>query len=102
VMIGGFVGARLFHVFYEAWDVYRDNPWLIVQFWRGGFVFYGGFAGALVAAWMTLRLKKESFLEWANFFAPVIAVTYAIGRIGCFLNGCCYGDYCQWPWAVEF
>jgi phosphatidylglycerol---prolipoprotein diacylglyceryl transferase len=102
IMIGGFLGARLFHIFYELPEFYLNNPAEMIKFWRGGFVYYGGFIGAFLAcAWYVHRYKL-SFLLWADFFAPILSLGYAIGRIGCFLNGCCYGAVCSLPWAVEF
>lgn len=102
IMIGGFLGARLFHVLYEAPEVYFENPVRIFKFWEGGFVFYGGFLGALLTSSIFLKIKKESFWQWADFYAPILALGYALGRIGCFMNGCCYGETCDLPWAVEF
>jgi phosphatidylglycerol:prolipoprotein diacylglycerol transferase len=101
-MIFGFIGGRGFHIFYEAWDFYSARPLDILKVWQGGFVFYGGFLSALIASFIYLKWKKISFGKWADLFAPVAAVGYAVGRIGCFLNGCCYGKLCDLPWAVQF
>ncbi len=107
IMICGLIGARALHVFYEEWGHYKSAPLEIFKIWQGGFVYYGGFLGALLGAAILLRIKKEPFLKWADFFAPVIAFGYALGRIGCFLNGCCFGqacvgDTCSLPWMIEF
>jgi len=102
IMIGGLFGARFMHVYYEMPEFYRLNPAEILKIWEGGFVFYGGFFGALLCALALLRYRKESFLTWADLFAPVLAMAYATGRIGCFLAGCCYGRACDLPWAVHF
>ncbi len=101
-MAGGFVGARLFSVFYEEWPYYRAHPLEIVKFWHGGFVFYGGLFGAIAAAFILLWIKKEKFWPWADLFAPILSLGYAVGRIGCFLAGCCYGKLCTLPWAITF
>jgi phosphatidylglycerol:prolipoprotein diacylglycerol transferase len=102
IMAGGFLGARLFHIFYENWEYYRLFPWDAFKVWRGGFVFYGGFLGALLACWLYARAFKQDFWAWADFFAPVLAIGYVFGRLACFLNGCCFGAHCDLPWAVEF
>lgn len=102
LMVGGFLGARIFHVVYEQPERYWAQPLEILKFWNGGFVFYGGFLGALVATALFIRLKKESFLFWADFFAPILSFGYAFGRLGCFFNGCCFGKTCDLPWAIEF
>jgi|SaaInlStandDraft_6_1057023.scaffolds.fasta_scaffold51012_2 phosphatidylglycerol---prolipoprotein diacylglyceryl transferase len=101
-MVSGFVGARLLHVLYEQPQYYINSPVEILKFWRGGFVFFGGAIGALVATAVYIRIKKMIFLKWADLFAPVFALGYAIGRFGCFLNGCCFGAQCDLPWAVQF
>ncbi len=102
IMVGGFFGARLLHVFYEDPSYYFSNPLEIFKVWRGGFVFYGGLFGAWLASWILIRKRGELFGPWADFFAPVLSVGYALGRIACFLNGCCYGKFCEYPWAVDF
>lgn len=102
IMGGGFIGARFFHVIYESPAIYRANPWEIFKVWQGGFVYYGGLIGAAYSAWIYTKLRRESFWEWADFFAPVMSIGYAIGRFACLLNGCCYGALCELPWAVEF
>lgn len=95
IMAAGFVGARLFHVLYEYPRYYINNPIAIFYYWQGGFVFYGGVLTALLACWIYLDKQKQSLLRWLDFYAPVIAVGYGLGRISCFLAGCCYGKYCE-------
>ncbi|OFZ14022.1 MAG: prolipoprotein diacylglyceryl transferase [Bdellovibrionales bacterium RBG_16_40_8] len=102
IMVCGLMGARLFHVFYEDFNYYRQSPWDIFKLWHGGFVIYGGFIGALLGSILFLRYKKEPFWQWANFMAPAFALGYGLGRLACFFNGCCFGRECQLPWAVEF
>ena len=102
IMISGFVGARLFHVFYESPEVYLNHPTWIIKVWYGGFVFYGGALTAFVASLLYLRLKKQPLAPWADLFAPVGAAGYAVGRLGCFFNGCCYGKICTLPWGFRF
>jgi phosphatidylglycerol:prolipoprotein diacylglycerol transferase len=102
IMLGGFIGARLTHILYENPNYYLDNPMDVFKIWQGGFVFFGGFVGAFVATYAYAQIKKQKYSEWADFFAPVFPIGYALGRLGCFLNGCCYGAICALPWAVEF
>lgn len=102
IMLGGFLGARLFHVAWEAPQHYLSNPIDVFRIWQGGFVFYGGLIGAFLATWALSSFKKISFLDWADFFAPVLSLGYAVGRLACFLNGCCYGSVCEVPWGVSF
>jgi phosphatidylglycerol---prolipoprotein diacylglyceryl transferase len=97
---GGAVGARLLHVVYEQPAYYLEHPIKVFYFWQGGFVFYGGLITGLFAGWLTLRIKKQSFSQWLDFFVPVLSLGYAVGRLACFLAGCCYGKVCDLPWAV--
>ncbi len=102
IMVSGFLGARLLHVFYEEPHYYLNDPIQVFKFWHGGFVFYGGLIGTLVGCFIYIKIKKLSFLQWADFFTPMAPLGYAIGRLACFLNGCCYGKICDLPWAVNF
>jgi phosphatidylglycerol:prolipoprotein diacylglycerol transferase len=101
IMVSGFLGARLFHVLYEAPEYYAQNPFDIFKFWLGGFVFYGGMLTSFIVCWIYLHQRKESFGFWADFFAPIMALGYGLGRGACFFAGCCYGKICELPWAVE-
>lgn len=101
LMICGFIGGRLAHVFFEEWAYYQKNPILIFYFWQGGFVYYGGFIFATLCSFLYLKYKKINFLEWADFFTPLLSLSHAFGRIGCFLTGCCFGATCDAPWAIE-
>lgn len=102
IMVSGFLGSRLFHVFYEEPSHYLEHPSHIFHFWHGGFVFYGGLLGCLLGAYIFLKLKRQNYLSWADFFAPIGALGYALGRTACLMNGCCYGELCDLPWAIEF
>lgn len=101
IMISGFLGGRLFHVLYEEPAYYWQYPSQILQFWNGGYVYFGGLILALISSFLFLKYKRESFLHWGDFLAPVLSLMYALGRIGCFFEGCCYGKYCDLPWAVQ-
>lgn len=101
IMIAGLIGARLTHVLYEDLNYYLAYPLDIFKLWQGGYVFYGGMLTALGACFYFLKSKNESFLKWADFFAPAIALGYALGRVGCFLTGCCFGKETTMPWGIE-
>jgi phosphatidylglycerol:prolipoprotein diacylglycerol transferase len=97
----GFLGARLFYVF-QNFDWYLQHPLRIFAFWEGGIVFYGGFIGAFAAIVITAKVKQFFILRVFDFLFPFVALSHAFGRMGCFLNGCCYGRLCNLPWAVSF
>lgn len=97
----GIVGARALYM-WEYWDEF-DHP--LLQFfavWEGGLVVYGSAAGALLGLLIFCRRRKLRPLWLLDIVAPAIAVGVGMGRMGCFLNGCCYGDVCQQPWSVTF
>ncbi|CAN5473831.1 prolipoprotein diacylglyceryl transferase [soil metagenome] len=97
-MLGGLIGSRLFHIFWEEPRYYFESPWRVFDFMSGGFVWYGGAIGAVVSMYAWMRIKKgRDFLTWLDFFAPVAAFGYAGGRFACVLTGCCYGRVCEWP-----
>ena len=91
MLLGGIVGARIVYIALN-YRYYIANPLEIVNLTRGGLVWYGAFIfGMITAAWF-VRKNKISFWNAADLFAPYIALAQAFGRIGCFLNGCCYGS----------
>ena len=101
IMLSGFVGGRLLHVFFEEWNYYSQDYSRIFEFWRGGFVYYGGMFTAFAATFAYAKYRKIDYLEWADFFTPLLSLGVAFGRIGCLLSGCCFGQYCDLPWALE-
>jgi phosphatidylglycerol---prolipoprotein diacylglyceryl transferase len=102
IMIGGFVGSRLFHVFYEEPQYYLKNPIEILYFWQGGFVFFGGALTVIILGVIFLQKNHIQKAIWFDFFTPICAVGYSLGRLSCFLNGCCYGKSTTLPWGVIF
>lgn len=71
------------------------------NFWLGGgFVFYGGLIGGLLFLFIYKHTKKDFRYEEYDYLVAPLCISHAIGRVGCFLAGCCYGDVCHLPWAV--
>jgi len=101
--IAAMLGAKLFMLLLD-FDYYSRNPTEIFSFGtlRAGGVFYGGLIAALATAFICLRRSKLPGLVTADAFAPAIALGHAIGRLGCFASGCCYGVRSSLPWAVTF
>lgn len=93
---GGLVGAKLNYVilYPELW------PQSLLS--GEGLVWYGGLIGGAVGVLLVLRLTRTPLGPAADAIAPALAVGYGLGRIGCFLNGCCYGRESGLPWAVSF
>ena len=101
MIVGGIVGARTFYVI-SNWEEFSSNLLEIVRVDHGGLVFYGGFLFAALAAIWFVRRNKLNFWQLADACAPSVALGHAFGRLGCFMNGCCYGKACSLPWAVRF
>jgi phosphatidylglycerol:prolipoprotein diacylglycerol transferase len=102
IMLAGMVGARTIYVT-TYWSEFANQPFPeIFMIQHGGLVYYGSVIGAAIACIIYVRWKKLPFLKIADILAPSIALGNAIGRIGCLLNGCCYGRICSLPWAIHF
>lgn len=101
IVVAGFVGGRLLHVIYEGPAYYRRYPEAIFMFWMGGYVFFGGMALATLAGFLYLKRIGQPFWAWFDLLTPVLALGYGLGRFSCFLAGCCYGRFCDLPWAVN-
>ena len=96
--IGALVGAKLLYLATVLPDFLHDLPLLrqaprdfLARYLLGGFVFYGGLFGALLAAFLYCRTSRISFSAVLTQLLPVIPLIHAFGRIGCFCSGCCYG-----------
>jgi phosphatidylglycerol:prolipoprotein diacylglycerol transferase len=94
VMVGGFLGARLLHIFFEAPAYYFRDPVQMLHIERGGFVWYGGVIGGVACGLGFLRWKRLRIRPWLDLVAPVVALGYGLGRIACVVTGCCFGDVC--------
>jgi phosphatidylglycerol:prolipoprotein diacylglycerol transferase len=99
VFIISWFGAKLF--FLLTTDTNYTNIHTSANFWLGGgFVFYGGMLVGIVYTLIFMKLKKIPL--WAmNILVPSLAIGHGVGRIGCFLAGCCYGKICELPWAIH-
>ena len=94
-LLGTLVGAKLYYVLVITHD-FRDI------FTRGGFVYWGGFIGSVLACWLLIRYRKLSFARFADVAAMGIAAGYSVGRTGCWAVGDDYGKYWTGPLAVAF
>ena len=108
VFLAGIAGARIFFVleyheqFFSADKSLLQSILAIINIPAGGLVVFGALPTASIAAWMFSKRRHISITQLADCIAPGLLVGLSIGRIGCFLNGCCYGGLCELPWAVEF
>lgn len=103
VALAGLIGAKLF-MFVVDFAYYRKNPGEIFTMatLQAGGVFYGGLLLALAAGYWLMRRDDLPPAATLDCFAPGLALGQALGRIGCFAAGCCWGNECDRPWAVTF
>ena len=101
IVLSSMVGARLFYVAVNP-EMFLENPLEIFKIWNGGLVFYGGFITAVVVAILYLKKRRMPIWQTADALAPGLAAGHALGRVGCFFAGCCYGKTCDLPWAITF
>ena len=97
LILSSMVGARATFVYLE-WPRFANNLLEALMLWRGGLVFYGGLLGGFLGCYAFVRAHKISALAMADLAAPCIALGHAIGRLGCFFNGCCYGGPTHSSW----
>ncbi len=101
LILGVLVGARTFYVVSNWQDYFAAKPlWEIFAVHHGGLVFYGGLLGASLTVIFYARVKTVALWKLADVLAPSVALGHALGRIGCLMNGCCYGKPTDLPWAV--
>jgi len=96
----GLVGARLYHVITSP-DAYLEDPLEALYIWHGGLGIWGGIAGGALGAWLSLRRRGITFLEFADALAPALPVAQAIGRFGNYFNQELYGKPTDLPWGLE-
>lgn len=101
--IAGIAGAKLLMILVDVGDYLRDPGQLFsLATLQAAGIFYGGLILALLVAYLYMRRQNMPLLATADVFAPGLALGHAIGRLGCFAAGCCWGTQCNRPWAVTF
>jgi len=95
----GIILSKLLHV-WDRMDYYRSYPG---QMWTTeGLTIWGAILGAALGIWVYSKIGKFQFGYFADALAPGILLAQAIGRVGCTINGCCYGEECSLPWGVVY
>jgi phosphatidylglycerol:prolipoprotein diacylglycerol transferase len=95
----GIVVSRLLHII-DLWGFYMANPGLLLGF--GGLTIWGAILGATLGIWIYSRFSDFRFGYFMDLVAPGVLLAQVIGRIGCTINGCCYGKATSLPWGVVY
>lgn len=101
IIVAAIVGSRLLYVLMNI-SYYIDRPMDAFKMWQGGLVFSGGIVCVLLTVIWYTRRHQLSFWKMADMWAPAMAIGQGIGRIGCFMAGCCYGKPTGSRWGVVF
>jgi phosphatidylglycerol:prolipoprotein diacylglycerol transferase len=100
-LIAGVIGARVFFVVHY-FDRFKDSPLSVFAIWNGGLELLGGVLLAVAVILLYIRHHKLPMRHYLDVLAIGLVAALAFGRIGCFLNGCCYGRPTDLPWGVRF
>lgn len=96
-VVGGLLGSRLLHFTMAEPDLFFSNPAIFFDPGKGGFAFYGGVIGGTGCGWAYAWWHKLPRWKIADIAGPSIMIGLALGRVGCFLAGCCHGRACPTP-----
>jgi phosphatidylglycerol---prolipoprotein diacylglyceryl transferase len=110
MIVPGILGARAFYVcqywFRDFWPAYSKGLgaliFAVLNVASGGLVVYGAFFGGMIGLGLFWWRHRVPLLATADLIAPSMLLGLALGRVGCLLNGCCYGGQCDLPWQVTF
>ncbi|TAL01489.1 MAG: prolipoprotein diacylglyceryl transferase [Verrucomicrobia bacterium] len=103
LVVGAILGARSLYVATYWREQFAGDAFPeVFMIQHGGLVYYGGLIGAALACVIYCRARALPLWGVADVLAPSIALGYVFGRVGCLLNGCCYGRACDLPWAISF
>jgi len=100
-IFSGIIGSRLLYILMNL-SYYSSNPLDMLKLWQGGLVFSGGLLAGLIMLIWHARRKDYNLLLLGDIWSPGVAIGQGIGRIGCFMAGCCYGKPTTVAWGVVF
>jgi phosphatidylglycerol:prolipoprotein diacylglycerol transferase len=101
MIVAGVIGSRVAYVFLE-WDQHGADPLSVLRIWDGGLSFFGALALCLVVLIWFVRRRGLSLTRVGDIVVLGVAAGYPFGRVGCFLNGCCYGLPTNHVFGVTF
>jgi phosphatidylglycerol:prolipoprotein diacylglycerol transferase len=101
-IISAYIGARLFQILFVMPGFYFGHPMEMLYFWKGGFVIYGAILIPPIFVFMYAKKKRIAFSKITDALAPSFSIGYALGRVACLMQGCCYGKPTTLPWGITF
>lgn len=106
IFAAAILGGKAGYFLVERRDFLAD-PWEMLRDWKTGWVFWGGLTATIMAGWVFQRAynglyRPRAYLPVADYFGAALPMGHWIGRLGCFLKGCCYGRLTALPWGVRF
>jgi phosphatidylglycerol:prolipoprotein diacylglycerol transferase len=101
ILFSSIIGSRALHV-WEHSGSYQGQPARVLSIWEGGLSMLGGVVLAIAVSVVYVKAKGASFKRVADAVVPSLALGLFLTRLGCFLNGCCFGTVCELPWGVTF
>lgn len=101
MVVGGFVGARILH-WWTNWQAYASGKYNLFSLDMEGFAISGGIMGAIIVGYGVCKKLKIDFWKLGDTSVVFLGVGIALARVGCFLNGCCFGKLTKLPWGVNF
>lgn len=101
-VLGVILGGRLGYALFYKPGYYASHPLEILAVWQGGMSFHGGLLGVILAMAWVARRQRVNFLRLMDFFAPLVPLGIAAGRLGNFINGELYGRVTDVPWGMVF
>lgn len=101
IILSAILGSRLLYVILER-DKFLREPLKVLALWEGGLVFHGGLVAAVAVAFWYMRRHGLPWRATFDALAVGMPLGQALGRVGCFMAGCCFGSPSDLPWAVTF
>jgi phosphatidylglycerol:prolipoprotein diacylglycerol transferase len=101
ILLSSIIGSRILFVI-EKPHLFFVDPWRVLEVWNGGFSYHGGLLLAILLGLWWCRRKRFPYGVILDTVAPAVALGFVFVRVGCYLNGCCFGTPTNLPWGVVF
>ncbi len=100
IIVFAILGARLAYIFVNFNEFSSFSELFMI--WKGGLSGIGALLGGIFGVFIFSKINKLNFFELTDFIIPYVALSFAIGKIGCFLRGCCFGLPTSLPWGILY